>query len=61
MPNMAFSMEDPRGILRKVLLLLGLSMIREMLFASLVWAHEDGEAITARGTDTLPLNPDGTI
>lgn len=52
----------------KLLLSLGLAMSGTLLFTSLASAQsasssasaEDGSAITARGADTVPLNPDGT-
>ncbi|HSK82960.1 MAG TPA: hypothetical protein VK902_06065, partial [Rubrobacter sp.] len=46
--------------MRKLVLLAGLCMLGVLTFGAVVWAQEDGGAITARGADTVPLNPDGT-
>ncbi len=54
--------------MRRLLLLVGLSMLGALLFASTALAQSvspsasagAGGAITARGAETVPLNPDGT-
>jgi len=48
---------------RKVLLLAGLAMLGTLLFSSVASAQSASASpspITARGADTVPLNPDGT-